>query len=91
MESECLMTQLSLCTAQGNKLEYDHKGEQVRVTTQEPGEPENDGQPSSWLAEARRTGGDYNPMPRMLVEETGRDLSRRIAFEQMPVRKNPKR
>ena len=35
MESECLMTQLKVCTDQGNKLEYDHKGEQVRVTTQD--------------------------------------------------------
>ena len=61
MESEGFMTQLKVCTDQGSKLEYDHKGEQARLTTREPGGPENDGQPSSWLAEARRAGGRYNP------------------------------
>ena len=55
------MTQLKVCTDQGNKLEYDRKGEQVRVTTQEPGGSESDGQPSYCPSDARRTGGEYNP------------------------------
>ena len=61
MESEGLMTQLKVCTDQGNKLEYARTGEWVRVTTKEPGGAESDGQPSSFPFDARRTGGEYNP------------------------------
>ena len=61
MESEGLMTQLKVCTDQGEKLEYARTGEQVRVTTQEPGGAESGGQPSSCPGDVRRTGGEYNP------------------------------
>ena len=55
------MTQLKVCTDQGNKLEHDREGEQMRVTIQKPGGSESDGQPYSCPSDTRRTGGGYNP------------------------------
>ena len=69
MESECLMSQLKVCTDASNKTEFDDKGGKVRITIPGKEAAGNVGQPTS-LPTEKRTG--------IISNQSSRSLSRSV-------------